>query len=522
MKIELVKGEHMNLAGRWVSRRAVLGGLGALAGQSLLSGCNGSFNTASGGSTGSQPAPSGPMTQGTISVGSSSGFSIGAEFAGLSYEKAALSSGSVFTGGNTNMIGMFKRLGTSLLRIGGNSVDQTVWNPTGAGKTAGQVAPPDVDKLAAFLQATGWKVLYGINLGGSATGATNTTLAAEEVTYAVNKLGSSLYGIEIGNEPDLYGGNPGNYYVGNWSLSDFEALWESYRAAILASSPNVVITGPAAASSARTWTVPFGEYANATQPQIALLTQHYYRGNGQGVPPPTAANLVSPDTSLPLVCGAMLQGARSITIPAPWLPWRMAETNSYYNGGAAGVSNSFAASLWVIDHMATIALSGATGVNMHGGGGSTGYSLNGDNSYTPIVDNNGVVVEASPEFYGMLLFTMLGEGAMLTTTVSAGGLNVTAYTVAVSGGGLNIIIVNKDLTQNVQASIDCGQNVSSATLLEMTAPSLTATSGVTIQGATVGVDGSFAPGAGYTAPQVSGQTVSCYVPALSAVLLRVM
>jgi hypothetical protein len=438
-------------------------------------------------------------------------------FTGLSYEKAALSSEPVFTGSNTNMIGLFKRLGTSLLRIGGNSVDQTVWNPTGAGQTAGYVAPPDVDGLAAFLKATGWQVLYGINLGGSATGATNITLAAQEVAYAVNKLGSSLYGIEIGNEPDLYGGTPGNYYVGNWSLSKFEALWETYRQAILAVSPNVVITGPADASDVQTWTVPFGNYANATQQQIALLTQHYYRGNGQSVPPPTAANLVSPDATLPLQCGALQAAVQTIGVP-----WRMNETNSYYSGGAIGVSDSYASSLWVIDHMATIALNGATGVNMHGGGGSTGYALTGDNSYTPIDDNNGVVVEARPEYYGMLLFTMLGEGAMLTTTVSAGGLNVTAYTVAASGGGLNIIIVNKDLTQNVQASVACGQTVHTASLLEMTAPSLTSTSGVTIQGATVGMDGSFAPGTPYTAPQISGQTVNCYVPALSAVLLRVV
>jgi hypothetical protein len=218
-KNEFMKREQINFAGRLFSRRAMLGGLGALAGHSLLSGCSGSFKTSSGGSTGSQPTPSGPMTQGTVTVGTSSGFSIGAAFVGLSYEKAALSSGSLFTGSNTNMIGMFKRLGASLLRIGGNSVDQTVWNPTGAGRTAGQVAPPDVDGLAAFLQATGWQVLYGINLGGSATGATNTTLAAEEVAYAVSKLGSSLYGIEIGNEPDLYGGNPWHRRR-MWSLRD--------------------------------------------------------------------------------------------------------------------------------------------------------------------------------------------------------------------------------------------------------------------------------------------------------------
>jgi hypothetical protein len=379
-----------------------------------------------------------------------------------------------------------------------------------------------VDGLAAFLKATGWQVLYGINLGGSATGATNTTLAAQEVAYAVNKLGSSLYGIEIGNEPDLYGGGPGYYYVGNWSLSDLETLWEQYRAAILATSPNMVLTGPAVGHP-QNWAAPFGQYVNATQEQIALLTCHYYKGGATSVPPPTVENLIAyPDPNLPLVCGAMRAGALSIHIPTPNISWRMSESNSYTGGGEPGVSDAYASSLWVIDHMASIALFGATGVNMHGGGGSTGYTVTGDNSYTPIDDDNhGTVLEARPIYYGMLLFTMLGEGALLTTSASAGALNVSAYTVATGSGGLNIIIVNKDTTQNVQASIACGQTVHTASLLEMTGPSLSATSGVAIQGAMVGVDGSFAPGAAYTAPQFSGQTVNCYVPALSAVLLQV-
>jgi hypothetical protein len=191
----------------------------------------------------------------------------------------------------------------------------------------------------------------------------------------------------------------------------------------------------------------------------------------------------------------------------------MSETNSFYDGGASGVSNSYASSLWVIDHLATIALNGGAGVNMHGGGKSTGY--------TPIADNNGAVVEARPEYYGLLMFTMLGQGEMLTTSVSAGGLNVTAYSLQPSGGGVKIILVNKDLTQNVQASIACGQSVKQATLLEMTGPGLSATSGVTIQGASVNVDGSFTPGAPYAATQINGDVVTCYVPALSAVLLQV-
>jgi len=51
------------------------------------------------------------------------------------------------------------------------------------------------------------------------------------------------------------------------------------------------------------------------------------------------------------------------------------------------------------------------------------------------------------------------------------------------------------------------------------APDLSATSGVTIQGAEVGLDGAFTPGAPYRLATSGGQVICC-VPALSAVLIR--
>jgi hypothetical protein len=488
----------------------MLQGTAAVAAARLLSGC-GSGATAAGSGQAAvsnpQPAPSGPLTQATLNVTATSTGSIGAAFAGLSYEKSSLTE-PLFTGANSNLIGMFQRLGTSVLRIGGNSVDENVWTPNGAGQTSGQIAPSDVTALAAFVKATGWQCLYGINLGGSATGAQTTALAAAEVAYAAQAFGSSLLGIEIGNECDLYG-DSASYYAGNWSLAKFEALWAQYRTAILATTPGVTLTGPASAGNESSWTVPFGQ--SVTKSEITLLTQHYYRANGQSASS-TAAYLITPDGTLVNNLATLEAGAKSIGVP-----YRMSECNSYYNGGASGVSDSYASSLWVIDYLFDCALGGASGVNFHGGGNSTGY--------TPIANSSGTVMGARPEFYGILLFTLAGEGALYTTTVSAGALNVTGYAVK-TATGLNLVVVNKDSTQNLQLSVALPQSVSSATLLEMTqlstgatAPNLSATDSVTIQGASVGVNGSFATGAAYTLP-ASGTQLRCYVPALSAVLIQ--
>src|SRR5208283_1646101 len=162
---------------------------------------------------------------------------------------------------------------------------------------------------------------------------------------------------------------------------------------------------------------------------------------------------------------------------------------------------------------------GASGVNFHGGGDGPGY--------TPIADNAGSVVGARPEFYGVLLFTIAGQGTLYTTQISAGSLNVTAYAVKSSSGDLNLIVVNKDLTQNLQLTAQLPQSVSSATVLTMTqltsgatAPDLSATSGVTIQNAGVNPDGTFAPAAAYTL-EPGGSQLACYVPALSAVLIQI-
>jgi hypothetical protein len=406
---------------------------------------------------------------------------------------------------------MFKRLGPSLLRVGANTVDQNVWTPTGSGQTAGQIAPSDVDSLAAFVKATGWKCLYGVNLGGAATGATTAALAADEVAYAVQQFGSSLLGIEIGNEPDLYG-DPGNYYAGNWSLSQFLTLWNQFRTAILATTPSVLITGPADAIHESNWTVPFAQTMTASE--ITLLTQHYYRGNGQ-LPSSTEAALITPDPALIANLAILQPAAQSIGVP-----YRISECNSFYDGGSSGVSDSYASSLWIIDFLFNCAQGGASGVNFHGGGNSPGY--------TPIANIDASVIGARPEFYGILLFTLAGQGTLFTTQISTGGLNVTAYAVNPLSGGLNLIIVNKDLLQNLQLTVQLPLSPKSATLLAMTqvtsgatAPDLDATAGVTIQDANVNLDGTFSPAAAYIL-EPNGSQLTCYVPALSAVLIQIV
>jgi hypothetical protein len=444
------------------------------------------------------PLPSGPVVQGSLTVTTTAVGAIPSRFVGLSYEKLAMSYG-YFHPSNHNLIALFRRLGAGVLRIGGGVVDRLLWTSSASG-THAQISPTNVKDLAGFLQATGWLCLYAINL------ATSTpALAAEEVGFAVSALGANLLGIEIGNEPDEYG-IAGNFFAGNWTFQDFLDRWGLFRSAILQAAPHVPITGPATGGGNHisTWTLPFGQIV--TPSELTLLTQHYYRASGASSTS-TAAFLISPDTQLTTELATLKVGAQQLGIP-----YRISECNSFSNGGAAGVSNSYASSLWVIDFLFNVAMGGATGVNMHGGGNAPGY--------TPIADDSGAVIEARPEYYGLLLFALAGTGTLLETRLSAGSVDVTAYAVRTPSGGLNLILVNKDTLQNLTLTIQANQPIHAASMQTMTGSSLDAISGVTIQGATVNQDGTFAPASPGTLTPSAGQT-TCYIPALSAALISI-
>lgn len=450
----------------------------------------------------SQPLPAGTLTAASLTVTSTPAGAIDPNFLGLAYEKQSLQI-PLFTAANADLIGLLQRLGPGVLRLGGASVDQSVWTPNGPGQTPGQVAPPDVAALAAFLRETGWSCIYGINLGGSATGATTPALAAAEGAYVAQQLGSALLGIELGNACETYGSS---FYAGNWSVEIFEALWQQYRSAIVAVTPSALFSGPSAASNLDAWTLPFAEYI--TSSQINLLTQQISRGPASAA---SLEDLLSPNAALAAELLTLHYGAQSIGVP-----FRLDAVSSYESGGAPGISNTYASALWAIDTVFQTALTGASGLN---------FTSGGQQPNAVIADSGGQVLAPQPAFYGLLLASLAGTGILLTTQFTAGTLNVTAYALQ-SSAGMSLVLVNKDATQNLDVSIVLPQAMSTATLQQMTqlsagatAPSLAALSGITIQGASVATDGAFEPSAAY-ALTLSGTQLSCYVPALSAVLIQ--
>lgn len=461
------------------------------------------------GGSGSPPPPfTGPTVAGTVTVtrGSAMGH-LAPGFAGFSFEKTHMTDG-FFTASNAPLIALFKLLGPGFVRIGANDVDASTWvpgaTPVAGGQTSHNVGTVEVDALAAFLNAAGWKAIYGVSM------RTATQPSVDESVYVTNKLGTSLHSIEIGNEINFFANNA----VGTPTMQ-----WAVFEAAIHGALASIPLAGPAAAGAVTNFTVPF---ANAEGSKILLLTEHYYKGASSSNP--TIAAMLALDPGVVSQSQALAAAAQANRIRDGY---RWGEMNTYSGHGAAGVSDVFAAALWGIDFMLTTAEYGAAGVNLHGGGQNMDNNVctNGAASctlpfrYSPILEVDSRVTGPGPLFYGMLLVSQVGVGDMLPTRAMAGNLNFTAYTVSLADGSTNVVLVNKDATNGVNASVDTGVPASAATGTFLLAPSLSAKTGITFAGSEISAAGAWAAKAPYTLT-TSGHLVNLVVPPGSAVVVH--
>jgi hypothetical protein len=425
-------------------------------------------------------APAGAAPAVSVQVDPASRSQVGRDFAGFSYEKDRVGA-RMFDARNADLVRLFRLLGPSLLRIGGNLVDMTTWNPAGAGGKATEVAPSDLRELAIFARATGWKIVYGINL------KTNTPeAAAEEADVAARTLGKDLVAFEIGNEP--------NVYVKTWP--EYEALFTRFADAIRAKVPGARFDGPGQANSS-SWAEDFARTQKDRGAHI--LSTHVYiaKNTEANIPGMLASNSSG---RLPNISAAMQKAWSANGIPQ----WRVTEANNYFHGGADGVSNVQAAALWSLDYLAGVAARQGSGVNFHGGT-STQFPLH----YSPIRYDGLDPVGVQAVYYGELLWKLAGPGAYHAATVS-GADEVTAW-----GIGNNVFVNNKS-TAAVTATITLPEKAHHARAYLLTAPGLDSKE-ITIAGSAVEKNGKFVPRPGNV--KVTGTSTAVDVPANSAVLV---
>jgi hypothetical protein len=434
------------------------------------------------------------------------------DFMGLSYESGQLAYPDFFSAQNTALIEIFRALSPAgVLRLGGNLSEFTVWSETepATAPEAGGLVGPDpghreprtftitplsIRNLKGFLDATGWRCIYGLNLGGG-----TVEQAVAEGSYVARTLGSRLMYVQFGNEPDLF--KHRDQKNKPWTYEEFLTRWKMFRAAFHEKLPEVAVAGPDTATN-QEWVKRF----TAEVPkEIVMVTSHYYPEGPPTDPRMNIDLLLHPGARFDSSCREALDSAK-----AAGLPFRMVEGNSCYNAGKPGVSDTFASALWAGDFCLQMAAMGCAGVNLHGG--ANGF-------YSPIVGSikSGFVVR--PEFYGLMLAQQFAGRTLHRTTFDPQGANLTAYAARGDGATYLVAVFNKDARDAEVALAASTVGLGRATVERLQAPAIDSKTGVMFEGSVVGSDGRFHPRpAERLRTRRAGLSVN--IPGYSAALIR--
>jgi hypothetical protein len=399
------------------------------------------------------------------------------DFIGLGYEISSIAKVGLLSGRNRAYVQWVRALGTQgVIRVGGNTSDYSTFSPEGQAASAPQpqatvVNAASISDLGEFLEATGWKLIWGLNLGRG-----TPQQAVEEARAVAASAKGKLLALEVGNEPDLFdrAHRPQGY-----GYEQFHEEYRRYRDAVRAKLPGVPFAGPDVAVKTD-WV---SRFAADEGRDIKLLTHHYYAEGPPQNPASTIENLLRPNEKLTRILAQCRSASRSAS-----LPYRICETNSCFGGGKPGVSDTFASALWGLDFLFTLAAADASGANLETGVNHLGFI----SSYSPIGEDEQGDYSAKPLYYGMLAFAQASRGRRVSVQYDAGNLNVKAYAVLGDDRLLWVTLINKEASQGVQVSIVGARAFASGSLLRLTAPSLESQKDVTLGGFTVAADGQWA------------------------------
>ena len=251
-----------------------------------------------------------------------------------------------------------------VLRIAGDSTDWTWWPIHGLRRPPGvryALTGRWLRTVRSVATALDARLILGVNLA-----ANSRSVAGVEARALVEGIGRRwVDALELGNEPELYGGFPwyvtlGGRYVRargpGWS---FDRYLGDFRR-VARGVPYRFLAGPATGSP--NWMPQLGRFLRA-EPRVGLLTVHRYALKRCGAS--------SNSTASELLSNSAADGLASSVAPtvaiahARGVRLRIDEVNSIACGGQPGVSNTFGAALWALDLLFAMARTGVEGVNFH-------------------------------------------------------------------------------------------------------------------------------------------------------------
>lgn len=402
------------------------------------------------------------------------GFQIPSDFLGLSFETAdtlpkADGSYPYFRSDNTALVNLFRTIGVKSLRIGGNTADRP------------SVAVPnerDIDELFSFAKAADVKVIYTLRMRDW-----SPEKDAPLAKYLENHYAAQLSCLVIGNEADIYEKQYPKYH-------DDE---QRFLAAVFARgvAPNAKICGPSTAGNPQ-WSANFVRDFGPSG-HVLWVTQHMYAGgNGKKVTEADAAaqraRILSPDFAERY---KKLEEAFVPAVEAAHMQYRMEETNSFYNGGAKDVSNTFASSLWALNYLYWWAEHGSQGVNFHTGDFVAAGPVQTVCWYGTFHTMPDGKYQIRPIAYAMKAFHLGSDGALVPVSGLPAESTLHAYAVVNHDAHtLYVTLVNAG-KEDAVITVNPGTKYSSAETMALTAPgdNIAATEGVRLGGGAISADG---------------------------------
>lgn len=387
---------------------------------------------------------------------------------GLSFESSLLARSDVFDARNDSLVALIRALAPAgVIRIGANDSEFCRWTRDPAARIAPPfrwlIRPGAIDRLAGFLDACGWRLIYGVNLGHG-----EPARAADEAAYVTRRLGERLMALQVGNEPDLYAHN--GLRADGYSVSQCLDEWRRYVAAIRRRVPDAPIAGPDVAYGAD-WVDAF---ARRAAHELRFASCHHYATGPAEDPRVDIASMLAP---LP----QWLDRVAAIAADAG-LRWRITEGNSCYNHGKRGVSDTLASALWAIDTLFEIARRDCLGFCFHCGPGRP---------YTVVdLDPASGRWQPRPIYYGLQLAAQ-ALGAQLVQ-VEGGDDGLRLHAGVAASGAVSVIAVNVDPLVARDITIGCDRPLRAGRMLSLHGPALAARHGLTLGGVPV-EEGASAP-----------------------------
>ncbi|KAI1175579.1 glycoside hydrolase family 79 protein [Nemania sp. FL0916] len=311
------------------------------------------------------------------------------------------------------------------IRVGGNTQDYAIYNPDlkiALNGTVNATRSPDYPTtieigpsyFESYLTWPNVKFSHGFNMGGNHDDRQWSTLL-QTAAIACKTLGKEkLYWWEYGNEPDLFATSAqGPVRPSNWNESDYVSEWlagtRAIKGVIAKTCPDMLrnetygYLAPSFAGVSNHLKAPLAWSDGLDKDEtIRYYSTHNYI-SGATSPGVTLQGTLMNHTSTRNSVNPHLTEFAKISPSAPGLVQIMGETNSLYNQGKPGLSNSFGAALWGIDFNLYCASVGIGRVHMHMG---TNYRYA---SWQPVTTDLAIIGTKAPYYGNIAVAAFLGN-----------------------------------------------------------------------------------------------------------------